>query len=83
MLSDHLASQILDLGRQSLLDSIVFLSHDFSPDRVEFVEDLTNARFGHLALELVSDLQDSAHGLGRNPIVVFGLLAVLGTALGT
>jgi hypothetical protein len=40
LLCDHLAAQLLHLGRQSLLNSVDFLTHDVAPDFIQFVEDL-------------------------------------------
>lgn len=79
LLGDHLATQVLNLVIQSLLDCVVFLTHDLPPDRVQLVKDLTDARLIHFAMVLVSDLQNYTNCLGWDPIVVFGLFCTLDT----
>jgi len=81
LLGHNLPAQVLNLSVESLLYGGVFLAHDLSPDRVELVEDLADARLRHLAVELVADLQDCAHSLRRNPVVVLLLLRALGSPL--
>lgn len=79
LLSDDLATQVLNLCIQSLLDCVVLLSHDLSPDRVQLVQNSANAPLIHYALVLVPDLQDDPNSLCRDPIVVFGIFSALGT----
>ena len=62
----------MDLRSQTLLNSSVLLSHDISPDAIERIKDLTDACLGHVAIELVTDLEDSPDGLRRDPIIVLG-----------
>ena len=56
LLRDDLSAQVLDLGSQALLNSVVLLPHDLPPDGVKLIEDLTDASLRHLAIELVLDL---------------------------
>ena len=82
LLGNDLPTQVLDLGSQSLLDRIVLLAHDLSPDSVELVQDLTNAGFSHLALVVISDLENGANSLGWDPVVVLLLFGAFWGTLG-
>lgn len=77
LLADNLSLQVLNLGREPLFNGVIFLAHELSPDRVDFVEDLTDASFTHFPIELVSDLKDGPDRLSWNPIVVLGFFGVL------
>lgn len=79
LFTDNLALKVLYLRIKTLFNRIVFFSHDLSPDRVEFVEDLTNAGFTHGTTKLIPYLEDSSHGFSWNPVIVFCFLS---TALG-
>ena len=84
LLGDHLSSQVLDLRVQSLLDGIVLLSHNVSPDGVQLVENLTDTSLWLWLAELLLDFQNSPHSLSWNPVVVLlGLntLETLGASL--
>ena len=60
----------MNLSSEALLNRIVLFTHYLSPDRVELVQDLRDARLGHLPVESLLDLKDSAHSLCWNPVVV-------------
>ena len=74
LLGDNLAAKVLNLSSQTFLDGVVFLAHDVSPDRVEFIKDLADASLGHLAIELITDLQNLAYCLSWDPIIVLSLI---------
>ena len=83
LLCDNLSAQVLDLHRKTLLNRVVLLTHDLTPNRVELVQDLRDASFAHLSLELLLDLKNCAHSLRRNPVVVFlGVALALSTTHG-
>ena len=71
LLVDNLATQVLNLSRQSLFNRTVLLSHNLSPYKVQLVEDLADTSLRHLAIELLLDLKDSSDCLSWDPIVVF------------
>ena len=74
LLGDNLATEVLDLSRQTFFDGVVLLAHDVSPDRVKFVKDLADAGLGHLAIELITDLQNLAYSLRGDPVIVPSLI---------
>ena len=81
LLSHDLSTQVLNLRSEALLDCSVLLAHDLTPDAVQLVQDLTDASLGHLAAEVVLDLQNCAHGLRWDPVVVLRVLGLLRAAL--
>lgn len=74
LLGHNLSFQVHNLRGEALLDGRVLLAHDLSPNIVQVVEDPADAALVHDTLELVPDLQDCAHSLSRNPIVILGFL---------
>ena len=81
LLGHNLATQILILRSESLLDGRVLLTHNLAPDRVQFVQDLTDASLCHLTFELIANLKNFAHSLCRDPVAVFLLFGALRTTL--
>ena len=70
LLGDHLASEVLDLSVQTLLDCIVLLAHDVPPDGVQIVENLADTLLSHLAMEPLLDGEDGPDSLCWDPVVV-------------
>ena len=79
LFTDDLALEVLYLRIESLFNRVVLFSHDLTPDRVKFVEDLTDAGFTHVPIELIPDLEDGSHGLSRDPVIVLLFLGPSGT----
>lgn len=50
LLCHQLAAQILNLQRQLLPNRIVLLPHNVSPNTIEFIQNLGDARLRHLAV---------------------------------
>ena len=75
LFTDNLALEVLYLRIEALFDRVVLFSHDLTPDRVKFVQDLTDAGFTHVPIELIPDLEDGSHGFSRDPVIVFLFLA--------
>ena len=69
LLRNHLAAQLLHLGRQSLLYSVDLLTHDVPPNRIQLVEDLRDGRLRQFAIKLLLDPDHSSNRLSRNPII--------------
>jgi len=69
LLRDHLAAQLLHLGRQSLLHSVDLLTHDVAPNRIQLVEDLRDGRLRQFAVKLLLDPDHSSNRLSRDPII--------------
>jgi len=72
-----LSSKILDLTCKLLLDSLIFNSHDVSPDDVELVQNLWNTCLGHLSIKSWLKLSNFLNSLGRNPLIGIMILLLL------
>jgi len=77
-----LAAEVLDLKSELSFDSLVFFSHDVSPDNVELVKDLRNASFRHLTIEGGLELFDLLNSFGWDPLVGVRHVLVLRFSLG-
>ena len=75
---DELSTKVLDLQGVFGFDSLVFFSHDVSPNDVELVKNLGNASLRHFGIESCLELLDLLHSLGWNPLV--GISIFLGSS---
>lgn len=80
LLRHNLSSEVLDLSIKALLDSIVLLAHNVTPDCVELVEDVTHAGLIELALMLLLQIDELPDSLRWDPVIVHLLAFLLGAA---
>ena len=68
VLGHELATEVLYLIRELFLHCFDLFAHNRAPNGVELVQDLGDGHFTQLALELVTNFEQSLDGFGRNPI---------------
>jgi hypothetical protein len=72
----NLTPQILELASQTLLDGVILLAHDFSPDSVQLIKNFGAAGFRDLASLFINGLliifyvDENGNCLSGDPIVV-------------
>ena len=70
LLSNDLATQVLDLRSKPVFDSFSFGTHDISPDGIQFVQNLRDGCLGHLSVIGILNSQNNSNSLSWNPIIV-------------
>ena len=70
LLSNDLATQVLDLRSKPVFDSFSFGTHDISPDGIQFVQNLRDGCLGHLSVKGILNSQNNSNSLSWNPIIV-------------
>ena len=69
-LSNHLPTQVLDLGCHATFNRLSFSTHDIAPNCIQLIEDLWHSNFRQLTLKFFFYQHNCSDCLSRNPITI-------------